>query len=880
MALRFDNQTVVVTGVSNGLGHLYPTYFASRGANVVVHDHRNKGLVDAVINSIEGVGGRAVADYSLPENGGKVIENAIRKFGRVDILINNSGCLSNPIWSETNQDDWDTLLRDNFKLLYKCTHAAWPYFKKQKYGRVICTASTEEGASENSILQDTTKFGQLGFIQTIAREGAKYNVLASTLALPRIPSDESKSASSVRKGVLCSLSTLVHRSNQSETGHLYEVHGTRCRKLRWQRAAGTWLNPDSGMSSGSILSRWQDVNDFSKPEYPSSSRDFQQVVATTRNLPPNSPGKNITFDGKVVLITGAGSGLGRAYALYFGMLGARIILNDLKEPSSVAAEIRSTGGEAHTVTCSVSEGSRIVAEAIQAYGRLDVIVNNAGIVQDKSIANMTDDLWDSILDVHLNGMFKVTKAAWEHFIRQGYGRVINISSTSGIYGNFGQSNYSLAKCAIVGFSQALAREGAQHNILVNAVAPVASTPGLAGAIEGSSTAILPQYSAPFVALMCSDSVSYPSTGGVFEIGGGWHARTRLEANKGIDWQDNDWSASESTGTAMQTLSKFNDDDAHLYPEDEGNALQIINQHAQELITLSRIEKVKQAQPEGSHFSYTKKDAILYNLTVGARRWELPLVYERDKDFQVLPTFGTIPWFGAKLPFTFGGILPGWNPLKLLHGEIYLEIRKYPIPPECQLITYPRLLHVVDKKKAAIVTVSYTTRDRVTGEDIFYNESSSYIRDAGNFGGPSDAPRKGNSVALSNLQPSGPADFEREETTTAEQAAFYRLNGDTNDLHIDPAVAHRSGFQRPILHGLCFFGISGKHIFQRYGPYKNIRARFAGTVEPGQTLRTEAWKAVKDNVVLFQTRVVETGKLCITGGQAELRGPEANEKCRL
>ena len=242
-----------------------------------------------------------------------------------------------------------------------------------------------------------------------------------------------------------------------------------------------------------------------------------------------------------------------------------------------------------------------------------------------------------------------------------------------------------------------------------------------------------------------------------------------------------------------------------------------------------------------------------------------MIYENDKNFQVIPTFGAIPWFGAKLPFNNHEILPDYNLLKLLHGEIYLEIRKYPIPTSGKLITHPRLLHVLDKNKAAVVTTAYTTRDAATGEDIFYNESSAYIRDAGNFGGPSEAPNSAPSASPPARRP----DFEREERTTEEQAALYRLNGDINDLHIDPEVAHRTGFSRPILHGLCFFGISGKHIYQQYGPYKNIRVRFAGTVLPGQTLRTEAWKKSNENVVLFQTRVVETGKLCITGGRAEL-----------
>lgn len=210
-------------------------------------------------------------------------------------------------------------------------------------------------------------------------------------------------------------------------------------------------------------------------------------------------------------------------------------------------------------------------------------------------------------------------------------------------------------------------------------------------------------------------------------------------------------------------------------------------------------------------------------------------------------------------------MPDWNPLKLLHGEAYLEIRKYPVPTSGKLVTYPQLLHVLDKSKAAIVTTAYTTRDIHTGEDIFYNESSAYIRDAGNFGGPSEA----TTSAPAARPPSRRPDFEREEKTTEEQAALYRLNGDTNDLHIDPAVAHQTGFERPILHGLCFFGISGKHIYQKYGPYKSIRVRFAGTVMPGQTLRTEAWSCSDENTVLFQTRVLETGKLCITGGRVEL-----------
>ena len=575
----------------------------------------------------------------------------------------------------------------------------------------------------------------------------------------------------------------------------------------------------------------------------------------------------------------------------------------MRDPSSVVSEIKDAGGEAHAVIHSVSEGEKIVAETVQTYGRIDVVVNNAGFVRDKSIANMTDDLWDAIMEVHLNGLYKVTKAAWPHFIRQGYGRVVNISSTSGIYGNFGQSNYSLAvsvmisnpvpfamsartdpclqKCAIVGISQALAMDGAQHNILVNAVAPVASTAGLADAIVGSSAAILPEYSAPFVVLLCSDAVPYPATGGLYEIGAGWHARTRLEANLGINWRSSTDFDAGTVSNALNSLAKFEQPSLFYPGEDDENGLRLLNKQAYRSGALARIEAAKQARVEGSKFEYTQRDVILYNLSLGAKRTELPLIYEDDPNFQVLPTYGSIPWFRATLPYTYEEILPDWDATKFLHGEIYLELRKHPVPTSASLITHPRLLHVLDKKKAAVVTTSFTTRDAQTGEAVFYNESSIYVRDAGGFGGSPDIPQTAQQIIPPTSSPPStrPPDFVRDERTSDEQAALYRLNGDTNDLHIDPAVAQRTGFPRPILHGLAFFGIAGKHIYQHYGAYRNIRVRFVGTVLPGQTLRTEAWKSRDgdDDVVLFRMTVLETGKLCISGGRAEMLGGRIGER---
>jgi len=174
---------------------------------------------------------------------------------------------------------------------------------------------------------------------------------------------------------------------------------------------------------------------------------------------------------------------------------------------------------------------------------------------------------------------------------------------------------------------------------------------------------------------------------------------------------------------------------------------------------------------------------------------------------------------------------------------------------------------VDKGNAAIVVVRYETKDQ-RGDLVFVNESTIFIRGSGGFGGSSKVTDRGAATAA-NKPPARNPDKVIEEKTSPNQAALYRLNGDRNPLHIDPAFSSVGGFKDPILHGLCFMGISGKHVYQAFGKYKNIRVRFAGTVVPGQTLRTEMWK--EGNKVVFQTKVVETGKLCIVAAAAELVG---------
>lgn len=138
--------------------------------------------------------------------------------------------------------------------------------------------------------------------------------------------------------------------------------------------------------------------------------------------------------------------LGRSYALYLASRGAYVVVNDRADPTPVVEQIRRSGGTAVGIMASVEDGNPIVQTAIDSFGRIDILINNAGFVRDKSFVNMTDDLWDSIIAVHLNGTYQMTKAAWPYFVRQKYGKIINTTSTSGIYGNFGQANYAAAVC--------------------------------------------------------------------------------------------------------------------------------------------------------------------------------------------------------------------------------------------------------------------------------------------------------------------------------------------------------------------------------------------------------------------------------------------------
>ncbi|MGI5322694.1 SDR family oxidoreductase [Actinomadura nitritigenes] len=241
----------------------------------------------------------------------------------------------------------------------------------------------------------------------------------------------------------------------------------------------------------------------------------------------------LRYDGRVAVVTGAGHGLGRQHALELAARGAKVVVNDLGGDRSgvgasagpaqeVVDEIKKNGGEAVANPDNVAtpEGAQaIVQTALDAFGKVDIVVNNAGILRDKSFKNMTVDEFDAVIAVHLRGSFLVSSAAWPHLRENGYGRIVNTSSPAGLFGNFGQANYATAKMGLVGFTKTLAQEGAKYDIKANAIAPVAwtrMTEDLLPADFADKLGV--DQVTPLVAFLVHESNQ--DTGEVYTVGGG------------------------------------------------------------------------------------------------------------------------------------------------------------------------------------------------------------------------------------------------------------------------------------------------------------------------------------------------------------------------
>ncbi|KAJ8380974.1 hypothetical protein SKAU_G00017520 [Synaphobranchus kaupii] len=605
----------------------------------------------------------------------------------------------------------------------------------------------------------------------------------------------------------------------------------------------------------------------------------------------------LRFDGKVVLVTGAGGGLGREYALAFGERGASIVVNDLggdikgdgKSSSAadkVVEEIKAKGGKAVANYDSVENGDKLVQTALDAFGRIDIVINNAGILRDRTFGRTSDLDWDLIHRVHLRGSFLVTRAAWNHMKNQKYGRIIMTSSAAGIYGNFGQGNYSAGKMGLVGLSNTLAIEGRKYNIHCNAIAPTAGSrltqtvmpPDLLESLKA-------EYVAPLVLWLCHDQCQ--ETGGLFEAGAGWIGKLRWERTQGCivrhrnqamtpeavrekwdrvcDFTDATKPATigESLSTLVEVLSRL-DTDEGIAPNPTSAAASATSGG------INSLEAVGRKLPD-TVFSYSHTECILYALGVGMSTREpdhLRFLYEGHQEFGCLPTYGVIP---AQASMMGLGSVPGleFDLTRLLHGEQYLEMYK-PLPTSGKLTSKATITDVLDKVSGAVILLDVHTYN---GEDLVcFNQFSVFIVGAGGFGGKRTSDKAKSTVAPPDRAP----DAVMTDETTRDQAALYRLSGDWNPLHIDPSFAAMGGFKSPILHGLCSFGFAGRHVLKQYAnndvsKFKSIKVRFVKPVLPGQSLQTEMWK--EGNRIHIQCKVKETGAVVLAGAYVDLHGTE-------
>ena len=254
---------------------------------------------------------------------------------------------------------------------------------------------------------------------------------------------------------------------------------------------------------------------------------------------------DVRFDGKVAIVTGAGGGLGRQHALELARRGARVVINDLggamdgsggssSAADAVVAEINALGGEAMSNGSSVTDDAGValmVQHAMDAWGRIDILVANAGILRDKSFSKMEIADFELVMNVHLMGTVKPTKAVWEIMKAQNYGRIIVTTSSSGMYGNFGQSNYGAAKMAVLGFMNTIKLEGQKNNIHINAISPVAATRMTENLMPPEIlNKLKPEYVTPGVVFLASEEAP---TGTILTAGGGAFAMSRIFETEGV-----------------------------------------------------------------------------------------------------------------------------------------------------------------------------------------------------------------------------------------------------------------------------------------------------------------------------------------------------------
>ena len=568
--MHLDDKVAVVTGAGQGIGRSVAITLAAYGAKVVVNEggDAESSAGDDVVEIIRDAGGNAVANsdsVTTWEGGGQIVQAALDSFGRIDIVVAASGIARDSLIYEMDADDWDAVIDANLKGTFTvCRHAA-PIFRQQRGGRIV-TLTSESGLVGDIGMSNhgAAASGIAGFTKVLAKDLGKYGVTSNSIATRAPGSEEESVQGSMIEGVISSepsapesdpddvapfVAYLASDAAAHVNGQIFSVYGGNVSHLALPRRVNTIYgeNPPGYWELDELDVLAPRILLAGSPSATGGSRLADVNPGSGMAAPAVMRGENGSrLEGKVAVVTGAGRGIGRGIARLLAREGASIVVNDIGaaldgagEDSTPAAqvveEISELGGRAtasyHSVA-TVEGGANIVQQALDEFGRLDIVITPAGILRDRMIFNMTEEEWDAVIAVHLKGTFSVVRPASEIFREQRSGRIVTFSSVSGLYGQGGQSNYGAAKDGIAGFTRCVARELARFDATANVISPGATTRMTESVpdairsmragpfpppVEGTLTNE-PDYVAPMVVWLCTDA-AFGVSGNIFHCSG-------------------------------------------------------------------------------------------------------------------------------------------------------------------------------------------------------------------------------------------------------------------------------------------------------------------------------------------------------------------------